>query len=196
MKNNTNAKSRTWAMIFYPESLPNDWEQIVESWGHPVAISPLHNADIYEDGEHKGEPKKAHYHVILRYPNVTTFNKIKQYTDSLNQPIPQVCDSIKYAYEYFTHKNAPSKHQYTDEDIKVINGFAIRDYVTETRSEKGGLRANVINLVNETECKEFCDLIDLLIENGAFDLLDYVESNTYFVDKYLTSKRNKGVIKK
>lgn len=191
MHNNTNVKSRTWAMIFYPESLPVGWEQIVQSWGHPVAISPLHNADIYDSGEQKGEAKKAHYHVILRYPNVTTFNKIKQYTDALGQPIPQVCDSIKYAYEYFTHKNAPTKHQYTENDIKVINGFALRDYVTETRSEKGGMRASVIDMINASSCNEFCDLVDILIENGAFELLDYVESNTYFVDKYLTSKRHK-----
>lgn len=187
-----NVKARTWAMIFYPESLPEDWEQIVQSWGHPVAISPLHNKDIYKSGELKGETKKPHYHVLLRYPNVTTFNKIKQYTDELNQPIPQACDSIKYAYEYFTHKNAPNKHQYTEEDIKVINGFALRDYVTETRTERGELRANVFQIINESRCKEFCDLIDILIDSGAFDLLDYVEANAYFIDRYLSSKRYKG----
>lgn len=185
-------KARTWAMIFYPESLPAEWEQIVQSWGHPVAISPLHDADIYETGDLKGETKKPHYHVLLRYPNCTTFNKIKQYTDELNQPIPQVCDSIKYAYEYFTHKNAPNKHQYTEEDIKVINGFALRDYVTETRTERGGLRTSVFQVINESKCKEFCDLIDILIDSGAFDLLDYVEANAYFIDKYLSSKRYKG----
>lgn len=179
-----NAKGRTWCMIFYPESLPSNWQEIVESWGHPVAISPLHDSDVNADGT----PKKAHYHVILRYPNVTTFRKIASYCEELNQPQPQLCDSIKWAFEYFTHKNAPTKHQYNETDIKVINGFELRDYYTETRSEKGGQRKEVIDLICCCELYNFSQLVDLLLELGKYDLLDYVEEKTYFIEKYMFTK--------
>ena len=51
---------RSWAFVMYPDSMPDNWEEIISSTGLPMAISPLHDKDINPTGE----IKKPHYHVF------------------------------------------------------------------------------------------------------------------------------------
>ena len=65
-----NVKKRNWAFVLYPESAPKDWKEQLSKTGLEGAISPLHDKDVNPTGE----PKKAHYHIIICYPGPTTFN--------------------------------------------------------------------------------------------------------------------------
>ena len=56
-------KKRHWAFVAYPESLPEDWFDLLKQTGLKIAISPLHNQDMNADGT----PKKPHYHIMLSY---------------------------------------------------------------------------------------------------------------------------------
>lgn len=190
-------KGRTWTMVLYPESLPTDWEEIISSWGHPCEISPLHDQDVEDRddpkrGVKKGDLKKPHYHMILRYPNTTTWSKIKKYVDELNQPAPLVCDNIKSAHDYLTHANATTKHQYKDEDIKIINDFNISDYVQKTPSEAKSIRAETIKTIRANELFSFCDVVDFFMSSEDWASLDYVEANSYFISSYIRSLRDKN----
>lgn len=49
-----NVKKRNWVMVAYPDSLPENWLDILVQTGLPCAISPLHDRDT----EATGEPKK------------------------------------------------------------------------------------------------------------------------------------------
>lgn len=77
-------KKRYWAFVLYPESAPEDWKEILQMTGLSCCVSPLHDKDINPTGE----PKKAHYHVILCYSGPTTLKCVKAITDQLNQPRP------------------------------------------------------------------------------------------------------------
>lgn len=44
---------RSWAFVMYPDSMPDNWEEIIKNTGLPMAISPLHNKDIDPTGEEK-----------------------------------------------------------------------------------------------------------------------------------------------
>ena len=48
-------KKRNWAFVIYPESLPEDWLDILRMSGLPIAISPLHDKDVNADGTPKDE---------------------------------------------------------------------------------------------------------------------------------------------
>lgn len=190
-------KGRVWTAILYPESLPEDWEEIIASWGHPVALSPIHDQDVEDKDDpkrkvKKGDLKKPHFHMILRYPNTTTWSKIKGYTDELNQPVPLICDNIKSAYEYLSHVNQPTKHQYKAEDIKVINGFDITDYVKITPTESNGIRAEVFKTIRGNELYSFCDIVDFFMSAEDWLSLDYVEANSYFINSYIRSLKDKN----
>ena len=126
-----NVKKRNWAFVLYPESAPENWRDLLQQTGIQAAISPLHDKDVNPDGE----VKKAHYHVIITYNNTTTYNSVKDLTDSLNCPIPQPLEQVRGYYRYLTHKDNPEKYQYDEKDITTINGFDILDYVELTTTE-------------------------------------------------------------
>ena len=54
-----NVKKRAWGGVIYPESLPENWLEILQNSGLQIAISPLHDKDINPDGT----IKKPHYHI-------------------------------------------------------------------------------------------------------------------------------------
>ena len=85
-----NVKKKYWAFVLYLESAPSNWKEILQLRGIPVCISPYHDKDVNPDGT----PKKPHYHIILCFPNTTTYNNVKSITDSLNQPIPISLDAV------------------------------------------------------------------------------------------------------
>ena len=184
----TNVKKRNWALIAYPDSLPDDWLQILADTGLQVAISPLHDSDLNPDGE----PKKAHYHLILCYPGPQTYNAVKTLADSLHCPIPKPLESIRGAYRYFTHLDNPEKFQYDASLIQCLNGFSILDYVELTKSEVLRIKQDLQGFIRAQNIFEYSDLMDTLQDSGNSDYYDVASSNTYFFEKYITSRRNKA----
>ena len=182
-----NVKKRNWAFVLYPESAPADWMERLQLTGLQCAVSPLHDCDLNPTGE----PKKAHYHIILCYSGPTSYNVVKQLTDSLNQPIPQALEQVRGYYRYLTHKDNPEKAQYNDADILTINGFNIADYVELTKSEVIEVKKSLQQLIIHLDLFEYSDFMDYLLENDLSLEYDVASSNTYFFEKYISSRRNK-----
>lgn len=180
-------KKRNWAFVVYPESLPVDWRQLLCETGLQCAISPLHDKDL----DPTGLPKKPHYHVIACYSGPTSYNVVKSLTDSLHAPAPQALEQVRGYYRYLTHKDNPDKAQYDELQIETINGFAIADFVELTRSEVLHFKQHLQQMIRDLDIVEYADLMDILQDNGQTDLYDIASSNTYFFEKYISSRRNK-----
>lgn len=180
-------KKRNWAFVLYPESAPVNWMEKLQLTGLNIAISPLHEYDINPDNT----PKKAHYHIILCYSGPTSFNVVSKLTSELNQPIPIALEQIKGYYRYFTHKDNPEKYQYSESDIKTLNGFNVIDYVELTNSENLELKRKIIDLIRELDFYEYYDLIEYLSLNNELDLLNCASSNTLFFNSFIKSKRHR-----
>lgn len=181
-------KKRNWAFFVYPESAPENWKEILQQTGLQCAISPLHDKDVNPDGS----VKKAHYHVIAVYSGPTSFNVVKNLTTSLNQPIPQALEQVRGYYRYLTHKDNPEKAQYDEKEITTINGFSIADFIELTRSEVTKVKGELQKLIREKDFTEYSDLMDYLQDSEMTTEYDVASSNTYFFDKYISSRRNKN----
>ena len=178
-------KSRYWAFVLYPESAPADWIDQLILTGLRFAVSPLHDKDL----DPTGNPKKAHYHVMLCWDGPTTFNSAKRFTDSLFQPIPIPLVSPNGYYRYFIHKDNPDKYQYDEKDIKSYNGFDISVYFSSSDIQ------DAINLLSDliidskiTEYSVFCDIVRLQypqLRNIAF-------SHTIHFNTLIRSVRHKS----
>ena len=190
MSTKKSIKKRNWAFVLYPESAPEDWFDRLKQSGLMGAISPLHDKDVNADGE----PKKAHYHIILVYGNTTTFNNVKSLTDSLNQPIPQALEQIRGYYRYLTHKDNPEKYQYSDSDIVTFGGFDISDFVEMTKSEVTKYIKEIHAFVRDNNITEYSDLCDMLIDAGLEELYEVAINHTLFVNSYISSRRNKQTL--
>lgn len=180
-------KKRNWAFILYPESAPVDWKDLLCSTGIPFAVSPLHNKDINSDGT----KKKDHYHIILSFDGPTTYNNVKELTDSLNQPIPQPIESVRGYYRYLTHKDNAEKYQYSENEIQVCNGFDTLDILTN--SEISCILKDIQNIILDIGIVEYSDLMDYLLSYN-FDYWKVASNHTLFLNTYLTSKRHNGII--
>lgn len=186
-------RKRNWAIIAYPESLPENWEQILTETGLEVCISPLHDRDQKEDGSGL---KKPHYHIILKYTGPTSSNVVKQVADQLNAPTWKPVESLRGAVRYQTHKDHPDKAQYQESDIRCLNGFELYGINDLTASELTELSMRCLEVINGQGFTEYADLIDLLESMARQDpedrpLYEYARDHTIFLTAYLNSKRNK-----
>lgn len=182
-----NVKKKYWAFVLYLESAPENWKEILQLRGIPVCISPYHDKDVNPDGT----PKKPHYHIILCFPNTTTYNNVKSITDSLNQPIPISLDAVNGYYRYLTHKDNPEKYQYSPEDIDTLNGFSIDDFVELTYTQVKTICIYLQQLIIDNNILEYSDLLDYLLTNELYTELDVASNHTLLFNTYICSRRNK-----
>lgn len=182
-----NIKKRNWAFVLYPESAPENWRELIQQTGLQAAISPLHDKDVNPDGE----PKKAHYHVIICYANTNSYNAVKTFTDSLNCPIPQPLEQVRGYYRYLTHKDNPEKYQYDEKDITTINGFDVLEYVELTTTEINKIKVDIQHIIRDNQITEYAELMDMLLDNDMKNHWDVASNHTYFFDKYIASIRNR-----
>lgn len=186
-------KSRLWAFCVYPESMPENWIEVLTLTGLKIAISPLHDKDLKADniGE---EAKKAHYHVILTWESGTaTFSMAKRIADSVNGSRPIALNNLRGYYRYLTHKDNPEKYQYDEKDIKCLNGFSIDDYVELTKSEVNKIKRELVEIVLKNGFTEYCDLVNYcmidLLDDGKY--WEVVTNHTVFFNAYVKSLRYK-----
>lgn len=118
-------RTRTWAMVVYPDSVPENWKEILQEQHVPVLISPLHDCDKNADGE----PKKPHWHVLLMYNGKKSRKQIDELAEDLNAPRPQpVSDKRGYA-RYLIHADNPEKFQYDARDVTALGGADFTQFI-------------------------------------------------------------------
>lgn len=187
--NQDKTRAKDWTFIVYPESAPADWRGILaDKLQVKAIISPLHDKDVLDDVEQT--PKKAHYHVILRFDSKKSFAQIKEITDLLNQPIPQKIKSIEGAVRYLIHADSPDKAQYNQSDIQVIGNIDLDRYFKKTGVQKDELTAEIMDYICDNDITELADLLDYCRRENI-EWFRHLCSNAYLIDKYITSRRNK-----
>ena len=185
---NKNSKGRYWAFIVYPESLPNDWKEIIFSIGVPMAFSPLHDKDVNPDETEK----KPHYHVLCYFDNNTTYNSVKEnITDKLNGSFPMKLQTMRGMYRYHIHQDNPEKYQYKDCDRTFYNGFDIHRVGDYTYTEKAQMLKQIQRFIIENKILEYSDLLDILLDNEMYELWDIARNNTLLLNTYINSRRYK-----
>lgn len=182
-----NIKKRAWGGVIYPESLPENWLEILQNSGLQIAISPLHDKDINPDGT----PKKPHYHIIIIYDGPTTFNNVKTFLEQLNAPNPIPLEQVRGYYRYLIHKDNPEKYQYDETQIKALNGFDFMNYVELTSAEINSIKKEIQKIIIKNHINEYCVLLDFLLDNDLNNYWDVASNHTIFFNTYITSRRHK-----
>ena len=187
-------KVRNFSVIVYPDSttLNNSWRQNLQALGHKAIISPIHDKDL----DNNGLPKKPHYHVCVFRDNSTTWNScVKTMAANIDSSIKYVevlRGTMQASYDYMSHKNAPHKAQYKQEEVVCLNGFNPFDYQKQSRTDKLNCTKEIYIYIENNSVEEFSDLIQLLIMEEKDELLEYVANHAFFIDKIITSLRNKN----
>lgn len=178
---------RNWTFVGYPEdSLPENYRSILSDELHLCfAESPVHDADLNGDGTEK----KKHIHFILTFEGNKSFEQIKEITDRLNCPIPQVVRNMRSMVRYMIHLDNPDKYQYKKEDIKCFGGFALDEYFNRSQTENRDLLKEIVQFCIDNQITEFSQLAECVFELGNNDWIDIITCrNTLFLSVYLKSK--------
>lgn len=181
-----NQRATSWTMIVYPESAPEDWKQLLKDQHIKFIISPLHDKDTFKNGK----TKKAHWHVILVFNSLKSFKQVKEISDMLNAPRPQVVNDMSMMVQYLWHANDPDKYQYSKEDVEIYGNIDLEKYL-ETSDEHYGVYKQMFEFVKKNDVVEFQDLVDEAINEHPkwFELI--CDHNVYFIELYIRSQRNR-----
>lgn len=182
-------RTRNWTFVVYPESAPKDWREQIDELHIEWIESPLHDRDVNATGE----PKKAHWHVLVMYESVKTYEQVKELTDKLNAPRPEKCNGVKGLVRYMAHMDNPEKAQYNPADIVGHGGVDIADILRMSASERYQLIAEMIDFVQEKELYELEDLLTYARRerfNDWFPLL--CDSCMYVMSALMKSRRHRG----
>lgn len=112
-------KTRAWSFILYPESAPENWLEILNSFHCPFCISPLHDKDLKSDGS----PKKAHYHCIYISEGPCYYKTCLVFMNLIGGIRLEPIHSLRGSVRYLIHLDETNKHHYMQEDIISLAGF-------------------------------------------------------------------------
>lgn len=178
-----------YTVVAYPESMPDDWEERLDSltFGYCYA---LHDKDwkVTDDGEVL--PKKAHMHFYFQ--GKPTSKQKKYIQESLNVSYGEDVRSASGMFDYLTHENHPNKQHYERDSIKKSvkwdDEMFEMSYVPKIEFE-----AVVLELITKYNICEYSQLIDIIMgqEYDEFEKSGIMkEVKKYWVMRYIDSRRN------
>lgn len=185
---NGTARARAWVFILYPESAPEDWQEILSQMCVPCAVSPLHDKDVTA----KGEAKKPHYHVLLSFAGMKSEQQVTRMIAPLNCTKPLICNSVRGTVRYFVHLDNADKAQYSKDDIQTFGGFDMGSAFELSDTEVSAVLDQLIDFVVDNGIWEFCDLVELVRKVGNPAWSEAIKSkSTLFLAAYMRSRSYK-----
>lgn len=161
-KSSGKGRTRNYASVVYPESAPENWQDVLSDLKVPAFVSPLHDKDLNATGEEK----KAHYHVMLVFEGVKTLEQAREIFQQIGGVGCEAVQSLRGYARYLCHLDNPDKAQYPVEGVKAFCGA---DYI------------GAIGLVTD-KYKAISEMIDFCVESGLTSyssLLIYCRQERY-----------------
>lgn len=180
-------RSTKWTFLFYKESAPEDYLNILEELHIPFILSPWHDKDI---NRQTGEFKKSHKHGAFFFDSLKSYSQVSNIiSDKLNGPAHvEVVMSPTGLFDYFTHAEAhPDKEKYNIEDIESGCGFNLDQFLVQQNSDD--FMTEVIDTIEQNDFTEFEELVWYARDNNTA-LLGLIIERTYFFARYLDSRRH------
>lgn len=178
-------RTRNFATVVYPESAPEDWQEILSQQFVPAFISPLHDKDVNPTGE----PKKPHYHVVLMFDGVKTREQAQDIISKINGVGCEVIQSIRGYARYLCHLDNPEKAQYKQEDVRSLCGADYPGTIGLVTDKYKAISEMIdycreYNIYSYSDLLEYCrmerfDWFRVLCDNGTVVMKEYLKSKVW-----------------
>lgn len=187
------ARYRNFATVVYPESAPENWQQIIADSKSPVFISPLHDKDINPNGE----PKKPHYHVVWANDGKKSRSQAIEFFSSFGGVGCEVVQSIRGYARYLCHLDNPEKAQYSAADVISYGGLDYSATIGLPTDKYKAIR-EMMNFCKENQVYSYAFLLEYSAENqydwfrvlcdsGSVVMKEYLKSRQWEVDRRLAN---------
>lgn len=187
-------RSSKWAFLVYPDSVPEDWLNLLDNTNIPMAISPKHEPDLNGTEEEK---LKQHWHVVVDFgKNLKSQKQVNKIGKELvNGTDAFIIESPIGYYEYLIHKNNPEKQQFKNgfEEIVHINGFDLEKYQQIDKEEKNfNDFLELLEIIENENFTEFYQISSYCLKNDI-ELLKRLRRDSYYFNSYLRSRKGMNV---
>lgn len=187
----TNRRYRNFATVVYPDSAPENWQQILAEHFVPSLVSPLHDLDTNPDGE----IKKPHWHVMLIFDGKKSEEQALEIFKSISGVGCEVVNSIRGYARYLCHLDNPEKHQYPPEDVKALCGADYTSLIGLVIDKYKAIR-EMKDYIKQNNIYSYADLFDYCSEE-RFDWFRVLcDNGTVVINQYLKSRLWTSQIKK
>lgn len=184
--NNTiTTKARYWVGVGYPENMRPDWKDVIgEVTQLPYAYC-VHDKDV--DGAE--DDRKEHVHILLAFPNTTTYKSALSILQELSAPgkkafnTVQKVNNVRFMYNYLIHDTEDSrkkhKHQYDPKERITGNNFDIGSYEQISVADRQRIRREIGMMIFEhPEIVDYSDLYAFIISNCDPEYEDVLCANS------------------
>lgn len=186
-------RSRKIEIIMYRENVQDldVLENYLKSTGNLYFISPLHDKDVYEEGEKKGEIKKPHWHLLLCFQNARFFNSVAKEFATYGV-IEQNLNTVKClnsAVRYLCHLDDVEKAQYAIKDIRT-NCKELDKYLKKKveKLSQAEIAEILLQKLDESKILRFSEIVGVAKSLGG-DFVNFVTMRAYFFTQYLKERR-------
>lgn len=136
----TKIRDRKYCSVLYPEDETHVHAmEKLKSGGYNFAAI-LHDKDVHEDGDHKGELKKPHWHVVIKFPNAVWQNSLAKELGISSNYLEQA-KNLDSSLLYLVHDGYEDKSQY---ELSDVFGPLQTRLATLLRDDDEGTRALTI----------------------------------------------------
>ena len=191
-------RSRNWAVIFYPEDLPDDWQGILSEQHFGWIEGPLHDQDTNADGS----PKKPHVHTLLMFGGVKTAEQVgKLLKESFGESetgsiigvaTPQQATDRSSVVRYMAHMDNPEKAQYDPADIVGHNGADPAEILRYSATEKREMVLAMEEFIEQNNITELADFSAAIrYDRPEWHVILSTQMRVYF-NAFIRSRRHKA----
>lgn len=158
--------AKYWVGICWVSSMIDNWKDKLEDIVELPFCYCLHDKDKAEDFEdHAGDPRHEHIHLILCWPNTTTYKNALRAFNDLSKPGKQCCNkcerikSMRKKYEYLIHNTKKAKeqgkHQYDPSERIEGNNFDIGLFEQHSQEEKSIIRKELALFIVDNRLQSY-----------------------------------------
>lgn len=167
-------KARYWWAVLWLENLPEGWQILLADLIQLPFAYVIHDKDLDKEGENR----KPHVHLIIAFPNTTTYKHAMEVFRLLGgDKAVNTCQAIvniRHAYNYLIHDTDScrdaGKHQYEASERKVGNGFDIGFYEQVSQADKQAKLREILDFTRDnmiTNMAEFWDAFSVAYPDDA-----------------------------
>lgn len=189
MAEKSSSRVRCWTFIVWQESAPSDFVDRLRKLHVPCAISPLHDKDKHKDDD--GDHKKPHWHVILNFSGVKSYEQVKEVTDDLCAGFPVRVEDIGGLTRYLIHLDDPDKAQYDRDKIISLSGYDVDFYFDLPKSKVTALLREMGLYIVDHNILEFSDLVEYSLFYNPDWYFIASQVSTKFLMGWIDSRRHK-----
>lgn len=174
------SKSRYWVGVLWLKNLRSDWIDQLDSFIQNPYEYCIHDKDV----DSEGLPREPHVHLMIAFPNTTTYKHALSIFQSFSSSSGKCCNTcfrvlnVRFMHNYLIHdtENARSKHQYDPSERVSGLDFDIGFLEQLSSIDKRNMLIELSKHIVDNRITNYLDFFTSVLENFDMSYVDLLYS--------------------